>query len=39
MSKKEDRSMNNDTTLATSPDQPGFVRELWQQVRLLYKLF
>ena len=39
MSEKEDGSVNENTALAQQDDNPGFVSELWQQVRLVYKLF
>ena len=39
MNNEEERSMESDTTLATREDQPGFFGELWQQARLVYRLF
>lgn len=38
MSNDEDRSVNENTALAPQNQSPGFFRELWQQVRLVYKL-
>ena len=39
MSENEERSVNEDTALAQRDDQQGFFGELWQRVRLVYKLF
>ena len=38
MSDKEERSVNEDTALTERKDKPGFFGELWQQLRLVYKL-
>jgi len=38
MSENEERSVNEDTALARSDSHTGFFGELWQQVRLVYKL-
>jgi len=39
MSNKEDRSMDGETTLAPRENKTGFIQELWQQARLIYRLF
>ncbi len=38
MKNDEERSVNEDTALTQQNQNPGFFRELWQQVRLVYKL-
>ena len=39
MSEKEDRSVNDDMVLAPHDDKQGFLGGLWQQLRLVQKLF
>ena len=39
MHEKEENSMENKNELTTQEYQPGFLSELWQQARLLYRLF
>lgn len=39
MSEKEDKSVNEDMALAPHDDKQGFIGGLWQQLRLVYKLF
>ena len=39
MSEKEDRSVNEDMVLAPHDDKQGFLGGLWQQLRLVQKLF
>jgi uncharacterized membrane protein YkvA (DUF1232 family) len=38
MSNNEEQIVNEDTALIQNEDHPGFFGELWQQVRLVYKL-
>jgi uncharacterized membrane protein YkvA (DUF1232 family) len=38
MSDQKERNVNNDTALAPTEKHSGFFGELWQQVRLVYKL-
>jgi len=38
MSSDEERSVNENTALTQQDDQPGFVSDLWQKARLVYKL-
>ncbi len=39
MNSEEDRSMDGNTTLAPREEHQGFFQELWQQARLVYRLF
>lgn len=39
MSEKEENTMESHNELTTQENQPGFMSELWQQARLLYRLF
>lgn len=39
MNNEEDRSMDGNTTLAPLEEHQGFFQEIWQQARLVFRLF